>query len=255
MDENLPIGFFDSGLGGISVLKEAIKLLPNENYIYYGDSINAPYGEKPLKEVINLTLNSIDHLLSQGVKAIVIACNTATSAAIDTAREKHKDIPIIGIEPALKLASDSGALEKILVLATERTLKEEKFNSLLNKFNKDRIIIEKALPKLVNIVESGKIKEQSYTYLKEELKDIPKDLGAIVLGCTHYPFAKKEISKILGEDIPVFDGSIGVSKRLQNILEKKNILNKSKDKGYIKFQNSLKSDDIIDLSFKLLKSK
>ena len=255
MNNNLPIGFFDSGLGGISVLKEAVKLLPNENYIYYGDSINAPYGVRPSDEVVRLTLNSIDYLLSKNVKAVVIACNTATSAAIDIAREKYADIPILGIEPALKLASDSGVLGKILVLATERTLSEEKFNSLLNKFNKDRVVIEKALPDLVNIVESGEVKEKSYDYLKEELKDIPRNLGGIVLGCTHYPFAKKEISKVLGEGIPIFDGSLGVSKRLQNILKKNDLLNTSPKKGYIKFKNSLNTPEIIDLSYKLLNSK
>ncbi|NLC65670.1 MAG: glutamate racemase [Clostridium sp.] len=255
MNENLPIGFFDSGLGGISVLKEAIKLLPNENYIYYGDSKNAPYGVRPLEEVVELSLKSIEYLVDQGVKAVVVACNTATSAAIIAARDKYTDLPIIGIEPALKLAADSGDSGKILVLATERTLAEEKFNSLFNKFNKGRTIIKKSLPELVNIVEAGEVKEKSYDYLKEELKDTPRDLESIVLGCTHYPFAKKEISAVLGEDIPIFDGSFGVSKRLKSILTQQNMLNKSNKKGSIEFRNSLNSKEIINLSYKLLNLK
>jgi len=123
-----PIGFFDSGVGGISVLKESLKILPNEDFVYFGDSINAPYGIKSVNEVKELTFNAVDFLLSKGVKVVVIACNTATSAAIDDLREKYKDIPIIGIEPALKPAVEISRGKSIIIMATPMTLAEKKFS-------------------------------------------------------------------------------------------------------------------------------
>ena len=132
-----PIGVFDSGVGGISVLKEAVKLLPKEDFIYFGDSKNAPYGTKKVEEVIELSFTAVDFLLKHGVKAVVVACNTATSAAIESLRQKYIDIPIIGIEPALKPAVELNKRGKIIIMATPMTLLENKFQSLMKTYEKE----------------------------------------------------------------------------------------------------------------------
>jgi len=134
-DNKNPIGFIDSGVGGVSVLKEAVKLLPNENYIYFGDSKNAPYGIKSVKEVQKLTFDACEFLINHNAKALVIACNTATSAAINELRKKYKSIPVIGIEPALKPAVELNRKGKIIVMATPMTLAEKKFNELMLNYN------------------------------------------------------------------------------------------------------------------------
>ena len=130
-NKTAPIGVFDSGAGGISVLKRLWALMPNEQYLYYGDSANAPYGTKPLEEIRALTIRAVEHLLDEGCKAIVLACNTATSAAAKELRETYPDVPIFGLEPALKPASELRRDGKILVLATPLTLQQEKFENLM----------------------------------------------------------------------------------------------------------------------------
>ena len=132
--QECPIGVFDSGVGGISVLRELVAQMPNENYIFFGDSKNAPYGTKTLEEVQKLTCADAEYLLSRGVKALVVACNTATSAAIRILREKYADMPVIGIEPALKPAVHAGGHPRVLVMATPMTLREEKFHALMQRF-------------------------------------------------------------------------------------------------------------------------
>ena len=129
-----PIGFFDSGVGGLSVMREALKIMPNEDYIYFGDSKNAPYGTRTVDEVRKLTFDAVDFLLSKGVKGIVIACNTATSAAVAALRMEYPELPIVGIEPALKPAVELNKEGSILIMATSMTLKEKKFNNLMEKY-------------------------------------------------------------------------------------------------------------------------
>ena len=132
--KNNPIGFFDSGVGGLSVLREAISIMPNENYIFFGDSKNAPYGTKSVEEVKKLRFKTAEFMMEKKVKAIVVACNTATSAAIDDLREKYKDIPVIGIEPALKPAVKLNRKGNIIIMATPMTLREHKFVNLMDKY-------------------------------------------------------------------------------------------------------------------------
>ena len=143
------IGVFDSGVGGISVLRELVAQMPNENYIFFGDSKNAPYGTKTLEEVQKLTCADAEYLLSRGVKALVVACNTATSAAIRILREKYADMPVIGIEPALKPAVHAGGHPRVLVMATPMTLREEKFHALMQRFESDAEILRLPCPGLV----------------------------------------------------------------------------------------------------------
>ena len=249
-----PIGFFDSGVGGISVLKESLRVLPNEDFVYFGDSINAPYGTKEVNEVKKLTFNAVDYLLDKGAKAVVIACNTATSAAIDDLRQKYKDIPIIGIEPALKPAVEISRGKSIIIMATPMTLAEKKFSNLMEQYNKEVDIISLPCAGLVELIENGIIEgEEIERYLKAKLKEFMHlDVSAIVLGCTHYPFIKNELIKIVGEQTTIIDGSIGTVNQLKRQLSVNDLLNEKKTKGIVTIYSSSMNNNTIDLSYKLL---
>jgi glutamate racemase len=250
-----PIGFFDSGVGGISVLKEAVKLLPNENFIYFGDSLNAPYGTKKVDEVKELTFKAVDFLLSKGVKAIVIACNTATSAAIDDLRNAYIDIPIIGIEPALKPAVELDRKGKILIMATPMTLAETKFNNLMKSYGETAEIVPLPCAGLVELIENGIVEgELVNSYLKNKLNPFLEGaISSVVLGCTHYPFIKNELSKILHTSTVIIDGSLGTAKQLKRQLSQMKLLNSQKEDGEIEIINSSEDSKILDLSYRLLR--
>lgn len=254
MANNQPIGFFDSGVGGISVLKKAMELLPHEDFIYFGDSVNAPYGDKDLETIKTLSFNAVDFLLSFHCKSIVVACNTATSAAITDIREKYPHIPVIGIEPALKVAIDHTTDGKILVLATNRTLNEEKFKKLSDQFSESRNIVSLPLPGLVEIIENGEdYQEKSYDYLKKALEKVDKDLSSVVLGCTHYPFIKPSLRRMFSEEILIVDGSEGTARRLKEVLTEENLLQEAPHEGTLNVYNSSGSQRLIDLTYRLLK--
>jgi len=252
-DNKNPIGFIDSGVGGVSVLKEAVKLLPNENYIYFGDSKNAPYGIKSVKEVQKLTFDACEFLINHNAKALVIACNTATSAAINELREKYKSIPVIGIEPALKPAVELNRKGKIIVMATPMTLAEKKFNELMLNYNEVAEIVPLPCPGLVELIEKGIIEgEELEKYITTRFSNLEgEDIAAVVLGCTHYPFVRKQLLKFLGEDTPILDGSIGTAKYLRKQLVGFGMLNSSEKSGTVDIFNSLDGSEIIDLSYKL----
>ncbi len=227
LNSNLAIGVFDSGLGGVSVLNTISELMPNETLIYYGDSAFAPYGLKSSDEVIERVFSIVDELISMGIKALVIACNTATSVAVTLLREKH-DIPILGLEPALKPAIDAGK-KNVLVLATEVTIREKKFASLSKKFEDKAVIHKVPASKLVDIVESDNISLETVRFaLKDALKtETIKDYDAVVLGCTHFIFAKNEIQSLIPK-AEIYDGNIGVTEHLGVLLKKNNLLNTGK---------------------------
>jgi glutamate racemase len=253
--ENIkPIGFFDSGVGGLSVMKKAIEFMPWEDYIYFGDSKNAPYGTKTVDEVKELTFNAAEFLIKEGVKALVVACNTATSAAIDELRAHYKDIPIIGIEPALKPAVELSDGGKIIIMATPMTLAEKKFKKLMDRYAEEADIIPLPCAGLVELIESGVTEgDELVQFLENKFQDIDKDtISAIVLGCTHYPFVKKAISKVLGEKAILIDGSEGTAKELRRRLGKNGTLGDKGRKGQIKIYNSLKDNKVIELSYRLL---
>lgn len=222
---NNPIGIFDSGIGGLTVLNKIIQILPNEKYIYYADTDNVPYGTKPKEEVKKYINKAIEFLILKNVKAIVIACNTATSIAIKELRDKY-DIPIIGIEPAVKPAVENRKEKRVLIMATPTTIKEEKLKYLLDKFNAKEYVDLIAMPKLVEFAEGGDFRsEQVEKYIKEQLKEYNLDeYSEVVLGCTHFPFFKEILSTIFSKDTQIIDGSTGVANRLKNILEKENLL-------------------------------
>ena len=222
------IGVFDSGLGGISVLKELVELMPNENYIYYGDSCYAPYGTKNKEEIIERCITICDYLISKEVKAIVIACNTATSAAVNVLRDKYKPLPIIGMEPALKPAANDKKNNNIVVMATNLTLNEEKFNNLMKKYSDSNNIIKMPCPELVDIVENDMLNDTVLIEktLKKYYSDIEiSTLDSVVLGCTHFVFFKEHLSKMLDKKTNIIDGNNGTAKHLKEVLEQNGKLN------------------------------
>ncbi len=248
---SLPIGIFDSGVGGVSVLRHMLTLMPNENYIYLGDSKNAPYGTKSREEILTCASQCADYLISKGVKMLVIACNTATSVCIDSLRQKHKDINVVGIEPALKPAVMIGGFPTVAVMATPVTLKEQKIKKLMKQYSSECTIIPMPCPGLMEIVEDGKAEsEECEEYIRNIFRGIDK-LDAVVLGCTHYPFVSGMIRKVY-PDIKIFDGGEGTARQVQRLLEKDNLLTDSKTKGSVIFENTLLDDRINNLAQKLL---
>ena len=214
------IAVFDSGVGGISVLRHLRQILPNERFLYFGDSANAPYGSRPTEEVRNLTLSAAEKLFSQGCKALVVACNTATSAAIDLLRQTYPKKIIIGIEPALKPAVDRHADGCIGVLATEVTLREEKFSRLLTHYGENSQVVRLPAPGLVELIEEGKAdSEETEALLRKILTPHLGKLDALVLGCTHYPFAADAIRRIAGEKVALYDGGEGTARETRRRLE------------------------------------
>lgn len=222
---NQPIGIFDSGIGGLTVLKKIIEALPNEKYIYYADKDNVPYGTKPKENVKKYINEAIDFLISKNVKAIVIACNTATSIAIKELRNKY-NIPIIGIEPAAKPAVENRREKRVLIMATPTTIKEEKLKLLLEKLDATQYTDLVAMPKLVEFAENEEFNSNEVRkYILEQLKEYNLDeYSEVVLGCTHFPFFIETISKIFSTDTQIIDGSIGVTKRLNDILKKNDLM-------------------------------
>lgn len=221
-----PIGIFDSGMGGISVLKEAQKILPKESFVYFGDGQNIPYGEKSVDELIKLS-NSICEMLLEAyhVKAIVIACNTATSAAVSYLRNKF-DIPIIGMEPALKPAVQEHEAGTVGVLATEVTLREEKFKNLAALYSQSTDIIKLPAPNLVHLVERGIVEgEEANKEIIRALKGYANNLDALVLGCTHFVFLKGAINDLFNHKFSIYDGNAGTVRNLKRILEAHSLLN------------------------------
>lgn len=230
------VAVFDSGVGGISVLRELIRLMPEEHYLYFGDSANAPYGDKTTSQVRQLTLDAAQALLSRGVKALVVACNTATAAAIDQLRQRYTDTIIIGIEPALKLAADRFPQGRVGVMATQVTLREEKFAHQLERFPHMQVALIPA-PGLVELIEAGKADApQTEALLQSVLAPYVGKLDALVLGCTHYPFVKKAIRRILGEQTALLDGGEGTARQTRRCLEQADLLRTGD--GSVRIENS-----------------
>lgn len=252
--ETHPIAVFDSGVGGISVLKELKKILPNENYIYYGDSKHAPYGMKDKETVKELTLSAAKLLFLQGAKGLVVACNTATSAAVKTLRELYPCVPIVGIEPAVKPAATLKKNGRVLVMATPMTIREEKFKNLMAKYEHMAEIIPLPCPGLMDFVERGDLDSEDFRKYLEELLFVYRihPVDAVVLGCTHYPFAKNKIQEILGTDVEVFDGGEGTAREMRRRLAEAGLLNPQNQTGTVEFQNSLDDKNKLKLCEKLL---
>ena len=252
-----PVGVFDSGVGGISVLSELVRLMPDEDFIYFGDSANAPYGAKPEDEIRELTIRNVESLLSQGAKGICVACNTATSAAVRIMRGMFPELPLVGLEPAVKPAVLSKDHPTVLVMATVATIRQQKLKNLLAKYGDLGTVIPIECPGIVELVEQGITEgEEVEGVIRDLLKDyIKKDIDCIVLGCTHFPFVKKTISKVMGEEVAIFDGGGGAARQMRRLLDEKGLLRCEPGRtGMIRFQNSLSTMEEIHLLRLLLEN-
>ncbi len=221
MENNKPIGIFDSGIGGTSIWAAIHQLLPNEKTIYLADSKNAPYGQKTKSEIVALSIKNTELLLQMNCKLIVVACNTATTNAIQELRAKY-DVPFIGIEPAIKPAATNSKTQTIGILATQGTLNSELFNKTAEKYQ-DTKIIEQVGHGLVQLIESGHIDSPEMGQLLHSYLDpmIEANIDYLVLGCSHYPYLIPQIKKILPEHIHIIDSGEAVAKQTQNILKEK----------------------------------
>jgi glutamate racemase len=229
ISNNFPIGFFDSGVGGTSIWKEVITLLPKEHTIYLSDSKNAPYGEKSKEEIIALCKKNTDFLLEKKCKLIVVACNTATTNAIDFLRNTY-NIPFIGIEPAIKPAALITKTKTIGILATKGTLNSTLFEKTSSTIRKDIQVKETIGKGLVELIEAGLLNSKEMTsllslYLKPMVTD---NIDSLVLGCTHYPYLIPQIREVLGYNIKIIDSGEAVAKQTNVILTTHNLLNTTK---------------------------
>lgn len=243
-----PIGIFDSGIGGTSIWKEVIKLLPNENTIYLADSKNAPYGEKPSEEIIALSIKNTELLISKGCKLIIVACNTATTNAIDYLRKTY-NIPFIGIEPAIKPAALYSKTGAIGILATKGTLSSQLFEKTANEYTKNISTIEQDGEGLVPLIEAGKLSSIELTnllttYLKPMLNF---NIDHLVLGCTHYPYLIPQIKEILGKQIKIIDSGEAVAKQTKAILEKNNLLSTKTTVSKHQFYTNTRTDVLTNI--------
>ena len=244
------IAVMDSGLGGISVLRELLTIMPGEDYLYFGDSVNAPYGEKPPDTIRALCRRNVEMLLERGAKCIVIACNTATSAAAELLRKEYPSVPIIGMEPAVKPAAVSGGHPRVLVLATPLTIKGNRLHQLVEAHAEEADFILREAPGIVRFVENGICDAAPDaaldSYLNGLLADFSGSAGrvdAVVLGCTHFPFVRRSIEKALGYPVAIYDGAHGTAMQTKRRLEACGLLREDAASGHGKTEllNSDKS--------------
>lgn len=249
-----PIGVFDSGLGGISVLQTIHHVLPHEDLIYFGDSKRAPYGPQSVEQVRAYSDEIVQNMIDQGAKAVVIACNTATSAAAEYLRSKYP-IPIIGMEPALKPAAMAHPGGKLAVMATEMTLREKKFASLLGRFEENHTILKVPAPDFVVLVDQGLTEGRAVEAVLSQLFPMSdqEDLDGIVLGCTHFVFLKKAISQYFKKPIHLYDGNLGTAKYLKTRLKALGLLCEKQEEGQVSIHNSA-GQAWVDRSWILFKS-
>ncbi|QWE19902.1 glutamate racemase [Polynucleobacter sp. AP-Kolm-20A-A1] len=247
------IGVFDSGVGGLSILDESLRQLPQHDYIYLADSANAPYGERSSDWIAQRSLALCQYLASQGCDAIVVACNTATAEAIKQIRADIS-IPVIGVEPGIKPASMKTQNGIVGVLATEATLKSDKFNALLATLPGNCQFIKQSGAGLVPLIEAGKAdSEETFELLAKHLEPI-QDAGSdtLVLGCTHYPFLRKSIRKLLGDSISLIDTSDAVVRQLKRQLESINQSVDATGKGSVTFVSSKDGPALLNMAQDLL---
>lgn len=250
-----PIGVFDSGVGGLSVLIELRKLLPNESFVFLADQKYVPYGEKSKEELIHLTRKITDYFIKKhNIKLMVIACNTATCYAIYELRKKY-NIPIVGTVPAVKPASEGTKSGVIAVISTPATSKSEVLKSIINDNFKGKKIFNIGCKDLENAVEEGSIDSpMSVKLLQKYLKPVKySKADYLVLGCTHYPFLKKTIRKVIGRPISLIDGNSGIARRTKNLLSRFDVLNKNKKKGKTIYLSTGDVDKFSNVASNLLK--
>ncbi|MBQ4916006.1 glutamate racemase [Maribacter sp. MMG018] len=231
-----PIGIFDSGVGGTSIWKEIQHLLPKENCIYLADSKNAPYGEKTADEIIGLSVKNTELLLENNCKIIVVACNTATTNAINYLRSAY-DVPFVGIEPAIKPAALNSKSKTVGILATKGTLTSALFHSTAQNHAEGIEIVEREGKGLVELIEKGELdSEATVSLLKQFLEPmLDKGIDYLVLGCTHYPYLVPVLQRLLPEGVKIIDSGEAVARQTKAVLEKGGLLNNMALKGKHRF--------------------
>lgn len=253
-ESNLSIGIFDSGIGGLTVVKETIKLLPSENIIYLGDTARVPYGTKSSKTVIRYAEGNARFLISMGIKVLVIACNTASAYSLDTLRGSM-DLPVIGvIEPGARKAVEASRTGRIGVIGTPSTIKSEAYVKEIRKIDKYVEVVPKACPLFVPLAEEGWHEGHIALSIAEEyLGDFKSGkIDTLILGCTHYPLLKKTIRKVLGEGVTLVDSAEETAKEIRNTLEEKEMLNTKKSAGKKQFYLTDNSESFINIANRFL---
>lgn len=240
ISNNDPIGIFDSGIGGLTILKEIVQLLPHENIIYMSDDKNCPYGAKTSSQIVTLSIENTKWLLEQGAKIVVIACNTATMASVATLRQSF-NVNFVAIEPAIKPASTATKSGIVGIIATKSSIESEQLKKLCNLYASDKIVITKAGIGLAALVENNKHdSEEAYDLLKTYLDPmLERGIDHLVLGCTHYPFFKKNIKKIIADrDVTVINPAKSIAKQLKKVMKKNSLLNSESSEGIISFHST-----------------
>ena len=256
-NKTAPIGIFDSGIGGLTVAKRIISMLPNENIVYFGDTARVPYGSKSNSTVIEYSMQDAQFLINKNVKLIIVACNTASSVALDTLKDKY-DIPIIGmIEPGAKLALEKTKNGRIGVIGTNSTINNKAYSEQLKELDDRMKIIEKPCPLFVPIAEEGWLDHEATDLIaKEYLQEfIDADVDTLILGCTHYPLLAETIQKIMGENVSLIDSGYAASLQVENYLEGRGVRNDSLQLGTKQFYVSDLPDKFKSMAERFLGSE
>ncbi len=235
-----PIGIFDSGVGGLSVLRAIRSQMPEESVIYFGDQGHIPYGPRPMEQIRNFSVAITKFLLEQNAKIIVVACNTASAASLKHLRETFSDVPFVGMEPAVKPAAEHTQTGKVGVLATPATFQGALYASVVERFANGVELLQNTCPGLVQQIEKGNLDgEETHQILNGALLPmLEKNIDTVVLGCTHYPFVIPLIQQIVGENVRVIDPAPSVAKQVQRVLEAKGLKSKSDRQGEVKLYTS-----------------
>jgi glutamate racemase len=226
INSSSPIGIFDSGVGGLSILKAIQNQLPNESILYLADQYHVPYGERSLEEIRKFSTGIVQFFLDQGTKIIVVACNTASAAALHFLRSTFSDIPFVGMEPAVKPAAENTQTRRVGVLATPATFQGALYASVVERFAQDVILYQDTCPGLVQQIEEGNFDTPETREILEKalLPMVGEEVDSIVLGCTHYPLVIPMIKRIVGEKIQVFDPAPAVARQVERLLTRNNLL-------------------------------
>jgi glutamate racemase len=251
-----PIGIFDSGVGGISVVRAIREQMPEENIIYFGDQRHVPYGSRSMHEIQKFSDTITRFLLEQGAKIIVVACNTASAAALKSLRESFLDTQFVGMEPAVKPAAESTHTGRVGVLATPATFQGALYASVVERFANGVELFQNTCPGLVQQIERGNIHGAETRQILEAalLPMLENDIDTVVLGCTHYPFVIPLIQQIVGDGVRVIDPAPAVAKQAGRLLQASGIRNYSSAKGQIKFYTSGDPSTLVSLLPKLMGS-
>ncbi|QRN84423.1 glutamate racemase [Chloroflexota bacterium] len=235
-----PIGIFDSGVGGLSVLRAIRRELPNETLLYLGDQAHVPYGSRPRDQIRNYAFGVTRFLLAQGAKLIVVACNTASAVALHDLRQAFPDVHFVGMEPAVKPAAETTHTGKVGVLATPTTFAGELYASVVERFAHDVQIFQSTCPGLVEQIEAGDLDSpQAREILEEALQPmLAEGIDTVVMGCTHYPFVIQLIELITGPDVRTIDPAPAIARQTRRLLTERNLLNPSPDAGKLRFYTS-----------------